>query len=50
MRPCAGNGGVKTGRKPKLTPHQRRKAINRRDQGEAGQDLARSYNVNASTI
>jgi hypothetical protein len=26
--------GVKLGRKPKLTPHQQKKAIKRRDQGE----------------
>jgi IS30 family transposase len=38
------------GRKPKLTPHQRREAIKRRDQGEAVREIARSYNVAASTI
>jgi hypothetical protein len=26
--------GVKMGRKPKLTPHQKREAIRRRDKGE----------------
>jgi hypothetical protein len=35
--------GVVLGRKPKLTGHQRRKAI-------AQQDIARSYNVSHSTI
>jgi DNA invertase Pin-like site-specific DNA recombinase len=42
--------GVKMGRKPKLTPHQRREAMKRRDQGEAVREIARSYNVAASTI
>src|ERR1700744_635142 len=42
--------GVKMGRKPKLTPHQRREAVKRRDQGEAVREIARSYNVAASTI
>jgi hypothetical protein len=38
------------GRPPKLTPHQRRKAITRRDAGETLMDIARSYNVSHSTI
>jgi DNA invertase Pin-like site-specific DNA recombinase len=42
--------GVKLGRTPKLTPHQRREAIKRRDAGEATRDIARSYNVSHSTI
>lgn len=42
--------GVKLGRKPKLTPHQQREAIRRRDQGEPVMDIARSYNVHHSTI
>ena len=42
--------GVKMGRKPKLTPHQRREAIKRRDKGEAVREIARSYNVSHSTI
>ena len=43
--------GVKFGRKPKLTPHQKREAIRRRDeQGETVREIARSYNVSASTI
>ena len=42
--------GVKLGRKPKLTPHQRREALKRRDRGEPVREIARSYNVNASTI
>jgi DNA invertase Pin-like site-specific DNA recombinase len=42
--------GVKMGRKPKLTPHQQREAIKRRDRGEAVRDIGRSYNVSHSTI
>jgi DNA invertase Pin-like site-specific DNA recombinase len=42
--------GVKLGRKPKLTPHQRREAIKRRESGEPIRDIARSYNVHNSTI
>jgi len=42
--------GVKMGRKPKLTTHQQREAINRRDRGEPMREIARSYNVSHSTI
>jgi DNA invertase Pin-like site-specific DNA recombinase len=43
--------GVKLGRKPKLTPHQAKEAIRRRDAGEETvRDIARSYNVSHSTI
>jgi DNA invertase Pin-like site-specific DNA recombinase len=42
--------GVKLGRPPKLTPHQIREAIKRRDNGEALADIARTYNVSHSTI
>jgi DNA invertase Pin-like site-specific DNA recombinase len=43
--------GVKMGRPPKLTPHQRREAIKRRDRGEESlADIGRSYNVSGSTI
>jgi DNA invertase Pin-like site-specific DNA recombinase len=43
--------GVKLGRKPKLTPNQRREAIKRRDvDGEPVREIARSYNVHGSTI
>jgi len=39
------------GRPPKLTPHQRREAIKRRDSGgESLADIGRSYNVSAATI
>jgi DNA invertase Pin-like site-specific DNA recombinase len=39
--------GVKFGRKPKLTPHQKREAIKRRDKERS---IGRSYNVSAATI
>ena len=43
--------GIKLGRKPKLTVHQRQEAIKRRDvDGEPIRDIARSYNVHNSTI
>jgi DNA invertase Pin-like site-specific DNA recombinase len=42
--------GVKMGRPPKLTPHQIKEALRRRDNGEPMRDIARSYNVSHSTI
>ena len=43
--------GVKFGRKPKLTTHQQREAIRRRDRdGETLRSIARSYDVSAATI
>lgn len=42
--------GVKMGRKPILTPHQRQEALQRRTTGEPVRDIARSYNVSHSTI
>jgi DNA invertase Pin-like site-specific DNA recombinase len=43
--------GVKFGRKPKLTPHQQREAVKRRDDdGETLRSIGRSYNVSAQTI
>jgi DNA invertase Pin-like site-specific DNA recombinase len=42
--------GIRFGRKPKLTPHQRAEAISRREAGEALVDIGRSYNVSHSTI
>jgi hypothetical protein len=39
------------GRPPKLTPHQRREALRRRNRGtETLADIARSYNVSQATI
>ncbi|HEY3616386.1 MAG TPA: recombinase family protein [Candidatus Sulfotelmatobacter sp.] len=43
--------GVKMGRPPKLTPHQQKEAIKRRDAGEESlADIGRSYNVSEATI
>jgi DNA invertase Pin-like site-specific DNA recombinase len=43
--------GVKFGRKPKLTEHQKREAIKRRDVDEGTlRSIGRSYNVSAATI
>ena len=42
--------GVKMGRKPKLTPHQVKEALRRREAGEPMREIARSYNVSHSTI
>jgi DNA invertase Pin-like site-specific DNA recombinase len=42
--------GVKFGRKLKLTPHQRREALARREAGEALTDIARTFGVSHSTI
>jgi DNA invertase Pin-like site-specific DNA recombinase len=42
--------GVVLGRKPKLTSHQKREAIARREAGEVLTEIARSYNVSHSTI
>ena len=42
--------GVRMGRKPKLTAHQRKEALARRDAGEPLVDIARSYAVHHTTI
>ncbi len=42
--------GVKLGRKPKLTLHQREEILRRRENGEPLREIARSYNVHNSTI
>jgi DNA invertase Pin-like site-specific DNA recombinase len=42
--------GVKMGRPPKMTPHQIKEALRRRDAGEPMRDIARSYDVSHSTI
>jgi DNA invertase Pin-like site-specific DNA recombinase len=42
--------GVRFGRKPKLTPHQAKEALARIDGGESQPSVARSYNVDQSTI
>ena len=41
---------VKLRRKLKLTPHQQKEAIMRRDQGEPVREIGRSFNVSHSTI
>ena len=38
------------GRPAKLTPHQQREAIARRDAGEALTDIARTFGVSHTTI
>jgi DNA invertase Pin-like site-specific DNA recombinase len=42
--------GQKMGRPFKLTDHQKREAVKRRNQGETLADIARSYNVSPATI
>jgi DNA invertase Pin-like site-specific DNA recombinase len=42
--------GVHMGRPPKLTPHQKKEAIKRRDAGEPMREIARTFNVSHSTI
>jgi DNA invertase Pin-like site-specific DNA recombinase len=42
--------GQRMGRPPKLTPHQQKEAIKRRDQGETLAEIGRSYNVSPATI
>src|SRR5215207_5362979 len=42
--------GVRLGRKPKLTPHQQREAMARREAGEPLTEIGRSYGVHHSTI
>jgi DNA invertase Pin-like site-specific DNA recombinase len=42
--------GARMGRPPKLTPHQVKEALLRRNAGEAMRDIARTYNVSHSTI
>ena len=49
-RARAKQAGRSLGRKPKLTPHQRQEVLARRATGESTREIARSYNVNASTI
>jgi DNA invertase Pin-like site-specific DNA recombinase len=42
--------GVRLGRRPKLTPYQKREALSRRANGEPLTEIARSYNVSHTTI
>jgi DNA invertase Pin-like site-specific DNA recombinase len=41
--------GVRFGRPRKMTPHQRQEALQRLAAGETQADVARSYNVDATT-
>ena len=49
-RARAKSAGVHMGRPSKLTPHQQREAIARRDAGEALTDIARTFGVSHTTI
>jgi len=42
--------GVKFGRPPSLTPHQRKEAMQRLAEGQAQAEIARTYNVSQATI
>ena len=42
--------GVRFGRPRKLTPHPRQEALARLEAGETQADVARTYNVDATTI
>ena len=42
--------GKSLGRPFKMTPHQRKEALARRDGGELLSEIARTYNVSSSTI
>jgi DNA invertase Pin-like site-specific DNA recombinase len=42
--------GIRFGRRPKLTPFQRREALERLEAGELQSAIARSFNVDQSTI
>jgi hypothetical protein len=42
--------GVRFGRPPALTAHQRQEAIKRLQEGQAQAEVARSYNVSQATI
>jgi DNA invertase Pin-like site-specific DNA recombinase len=49
-RKRAKDRGVRFGRPPKLTPHQRKEAIQRLTNGETQADIARTYAVDPTTI
>lgn len=49
-RAIAKQKGAKFGRKPKLTPHQRTKALERLNAGESAREIARDFNVSHPTI
>jgi DNA invertase Pin-like site-specific DNA recombinase len=49
-RKRARDRGVRFGRPPKLTPHQRQEALRRLADGETQAAIARTFNVDATTI
>jgi DNA invertase Pin-like site-specific DNA recombinase len=49
-RKHARDRGVRFGRPPKLTPHQRQEALRRLADGETQAAIARTFNVDATTI
>jgi DNA invertase Pin-like site-specific DNA recombinase len=49
-RKAAKARGVHMGRPPKLTPHQRREALQRRSNGDSLADIARTFGVDPTTI
>ena len=49
-RKRAHDRGVRFGRPPKLTPHQRHEALRRLADGETQAAIARTFNVDATTI
>ena len=49
-RKRAKDRGVRFGRPPALTPHQRAEALRRLEAGETRADIARLFNVNPTTI
>jgi DNA invertase Pin-like site-specific DNA recombinase len=49
-RKRAKDRGVRFGRPPKLTPHQRQEALRRLADGETQAAIARAFNVDATTI
>ena len=49
-RTIARQKGVKFGRKPKLTEHQRHRALERLDAGESAREIAQDFNVSHPTI
>jgi DNA invertase Pin-like site-specific DNA recombinase len=42
--------GVHMGRPPKLTPHQKKEALRRREDGDTTREIARLFNVSPNTI
>jgi len=49
-RQAAKARGVHMGRSPKLNPHQRREALQRRANGDSLADIARTFGVDPTTI